>query len=761
MKVFSVIGKSIPKVDGVVKVKGEAKYTDDLSLPGMLYGKILRSPYPHAKIKNIDISKAQRLKGIKGIITSADTPRNMYGRWQDMRPELLDEYPLAVDRVRYIGDEVAAVAAIDEGIAEEALELIEVDYEILPALFDPEEAMKEDAVRIHEHVKNNIGFKLFRHFGDVDKGFKESDYIFEDRFRTQSITHCALEPHSVLANFDSSGKLTVWASTQNPFPNKRQLSRALGMDEGNVRVIKPFLGGGFGGKVELLSLDICASLLSKKTGKPVKITYTREEVFTATRTRHPMDIKLKTGVKKNGTIVAVECIVIVDSGAYNALGPSVMQVNCAFGVTLLYRIPNIKYEGYLVYTNKPAGGALRGYGNPQMRFAFESQLDMIAGKIGMEPLDIRIKNAIQSQDITPSKMMVTTSGFSECLIKSKEVVKWDKKEKYSGIGVSGAGLPAGAKTYMYEPYVAESIIKVREDGMVDIFTGGSDIGEGMDTALVQIAAEELGVGTEKINLIAADTDLTPMDIGTSSSRGTTFTGTAVKLAASEVKKQVFELAADSLEANIDDLEVKDGVIYVKGSPDKKVLFSDIAKLSRIKKGGIILGRASYDPGIEMPNEAGEGNISPSYSFNTNIARVNVDLETGYVKVNNIVSAFDCGIAINPMIVEGQIDGGVSMGLGYTLSEELERKDGQIFTTSFLYYKVPSSMEMVDTKSILIETEESNAPFGAKGGTEGTSDPTVPAIANAIYNAVGVRIKELPITPEKILKGLEGKWRNTQ
>ncbi|HLA28457.1 MAG TPA: molybdopterin cofactor-binding domain-containing protein [Syntrophales bacterium] len=754
MKNFSVIGKSIPKVDSVAKVKGEAKYADDLSFTGMLYGKILRSPYPYASIKNIDISKAKELKGVKGIITSEDTPKNMYGRWQDMRPELLDEYPLAVDKVRYIGDDILAVAAIDEETAEEALELISIDYEILPAVFDPEEAMKEDAPRIHDHAERNIGFKLLRHFGDVEKGFRESDYIFEDVFKTQGITHCALEPHSVLANFDSSGKLTVWSSTQNPFPNKKQLARALGMDEGNIRVIKPFLGGGFGGKVELLSLDICASLLSKKTAKPVKITYSREEVFIATRTRHPMDIRLKTGVKKDGTIAAVECMVIADSGAYNALGPSVMQVNCAFGITLPYRITNIKYDGYLVYTNNPVAGSVRGYGNPQMRFAFESQLDMIAEKLGMDTLDIRIKNAVQSRDITLSEMRVTTSGFSECIVKSKEVIEWDKKEKDSGIGISGAGVPSGAKTYIYEPYVSESIIKVREDGKVDIFTGGSDIGEGMNTALVQIAAEELGIGVENINIIAADTDLTPMDMGTSSSRGTTFAGTAVKLAATEVKKQVFELAADRLEANIDELEAKNGMIYVKGSPNKSVSFLDISKLAKIKKNGIILGKASYDPGTEFPNEAGKGNISPAYSFNTNIAHLNVDLETGYVKVNKIISAFDCGVVINPVIVEGQIEGGVSMGLGYALSEVLERDKGQTFTTSFLYYKVPTSMEMVDTRSILVQTDEPNAPFGAKGGTEGTSDPTAPAIANAIYNAVGVRIKELPITPENILRGLE-------
>ncbi len=758
MKEYSVIGKRLPRVDGIVKATGEAKYTADMVLPGMLYGKILRSPHPHARILNIDISKAKKLPGVRAVITGKDTPGKKYGRYQDDRPDLLDEYALAMDKVRYIGDEVAAVAAIDEDTAEEALDLIDVEYEKLPAVFDPEEAMKPGAPRIHDHAEHNVALKLLRNFGDVEKGFKESDYIFEDTFTTQGQTHCFLEPHAVLASFDQSGKLTVWSSTQNPFPVRAQLARALGMPESRIRVIKPHLGGGFGGKVELLSHDVCSSLLSKKTGRPVKIVLTREEVFNATRQRHPMIMRLKTGVKSDGTLMAKECTNIADTGAYYGLGPTVMAVNF-YVLTLIYRVPNISYEGSLVYTNKPVCGAQRGYGGPQIRFADDSQMDMIAEALAIDPVELRLKNAVQPGDITLIKARITSCGFKECLQKVAERTGWrDKRGKLPGnrgIGIAGQGMVSGAKTYK-NPFSSGALVEPQEDGTVILFTGASDIGQGLNTVLSQIVAEELGVGIEDVRIVAADTEITPFDQGTSSSRATMFAGNAVRLAAADARRQLFEAVAEKLEANPEDLEARDRKIFVKGSPEKGISFSDAVLASHLEKKQPILGRGYYVPNVERPSPTGEGNISPSYSFSAYVAEVEVDTETGRVKVSRITTAHDCGFAINPMAVEGQIEGGIQMGIGHALSEGFFREEGQTLNPSFLNYGMATSLDMPEIKTIIVETIDPEGPFGAKEAGEGTMIPTNPAIANAVYDAIGVRIKDLPITPEKILKALEDK-----
>ncbi|HLA28755.1 MAG TPA: molybdopterin cofactor-binding domain-containing protein [Syntrophales bacterium] len=760
MEKYSVIGKSLPRVDAVVKVTGDAKYTADMMLPGMLYGKILRSPHPHAKILNIDVSKAKRLPGVRAVITGNDTPGKTFGRYQDdpLRQQFVDQYALAIDKVRYIGDEVAAVAAIDEDTAEEALDLIDVEYEELPAVFDPEEAMKPGAPRIHDHAEHNVGLILPRHFGDVEKGFKESDHIFEDRFVTQGVTHCALEPHAVLASFDPAGKLTVWSSNQNPFPDRAQLARALDMPEGRVRIIKPHVGGGFGGKVELLSHDVCSSLLSMKTGRPVMIVLTREEVFNATRQRHPMIIKLKTGVKSDGTLMAKECTIISDTGAYYALGPNVMAVT-GYVFMLIYRVPNVRYEANLVFTNKQVCGAQRGYGNPQIRFADDSQMDMIAEALAIDPVELRLKNAAQPGDITSMGARITSCGFTECLQKVMERTGWrDKRGKLpgnQGIGMAGQGMVSGAKTYD-RPFSSGALVELQEDGTIILFTGGADIGQGLNTVLSQITAEVLGVGIEDIRIVAADTEITPWDQGTSSSRATMFAGNAVKLAASDARRQLFEAVAERLEANPEDLEARDRKIFVKGSPEKGISFSDAVLAIRLNKKQPLLGRGYYDPDVERPSPTGKGNVSPSYSFGADVAEVEVDTETGRVKVSKITGAHDCGFALNPMAVDGQVEGATHMGVGYVLTEGFFREEGQTLNSSFLGHKMLTALDMPEVESMIVEPIDPQGPFGAKEVGEGTSVATAPAIANAIYDAIGVRIKDLPITPEKILKALEEK-----
>jgi len=758
MDKYSVIGKSVPRVDAVVKVTGDAKYTADLVLPGMLYGKILRSPYPHAKILNIDASKAKKLPGVRAVIAGQDTPGKKFGRYQDDQLVFVDQLALAIDKVRYIGDEVAAVAAIDEDTAQEALDLIEVEYEELPAVFDPEEAMKPGAPRLHDHAENNVGLVLLRHFGDVEKGFAESDRIFEDRFVTQGVTHLALEPHAALANFDAAGKLTVWSSNQNPFPDRAQLARALDMPEGRIRVIKPHVGGGFGGKVEPLSHDVCAALLAMKTGRPVMIVLTREEVFTATRQRHPMIVNLKTGVRMDGTVMAKECKIIADTGAYYGVGPNVLATHGTI-LTLLYRTPNVKYEGILVFTNKQVCGAQRGYGNPQIRFADEQQMDMIAEALAMDPEELRIRNAVQSGDITPIRSRIVSCGYTECLQKAMAktgcVQKRGNLPANQGIGIAGTGMSSGSKTYN-KPFSSGALVELQEDGSVSLFSGGSDIGQGLNTIMAQITAELLGIGLEEIKITVADTEFTPWDQGTSSSRATMFAGNAAKLAAADARRQLFEAAAEILEASPEDLDARERKIFVKGSPGKAIPFVDAVRAYRAKRKQPLLGRGYYDPDVERPSPDGEGNISPSYSFGCDVAEVQVDTETGQVKVSKITAAHDCGFALNPMAVEGQIEGALHMGIGYALTEEFFREEGLTLNPTFLNHRMLTALDMPEIESLIVEPVDPNGPFGAKEIGEGTLVPTAAAIANAVYDAIGVRIKELPLTPERVLTALEKK-----
>jgi 4-hydroxybenzoyl-CoA reductase subunit alpha len=757
MKEYSVIGKSIPRVDGRVKVTGEAKFTADMRLDRMLYGKILRSPYSHAKILNIDISRALRLRGVKAIITGRDTLGIKYN-FLDL-PQSNDEHILAINKVRFIGDEIAAVAAIDEDIAEEALELIKVDYYILPAVFDPEEAMKEGAPKIHDHVEDNISWHFTIKEGDVEKGFEESHHIREDRFKTQPQNHAFLEPHEALANFESSGKLTLWTSTQSVPWVRRGLSKTLGIPESNIRVIKPHTGGGFGGKIEMFSHQACAALLSMKSGCPVKISLTREEVFIAGRQRHAFNIELKTGVKKDGTLMATKARIIADGGAYNAIGIISIYLIGMF-LNSPYRIPNIEAEGFRVYTNKPPCSAMKGHGVLQKHFSFESHMDLIAEDVGIAPFELRIKNALKSGDITPSQWRVGSSGFTECLNRVYQAVNWEEKrgklpEGY-GIGVGAGSCLAGAN--MDPAQAATAVININPDGGVTILTGAADIGQGIETVLCQIVAEELGIDFKDINIIAADTDVTPLDWGSYSRRGTLYAGNAVKAAAADAKRQILEGAAQKLEANVDDLEIKNGNIYVKGSPEKGISFKEaILSSQSLKKGESISGKGSYNPDIAPPDVfTGKGNMSPAYSFGAAVAEVKVDEETGEVKVLKVTSSHDCGFAINPMAIEGQMDGSVVTSIGQAMLEELVRDGCQTINPSFLNYKIPTALEMPDVENIIVEAADPNGPFGAKEAGEGTNQSPAPAIANAIYNATGVRIKDLLITPEKILRGLERK-----
>ena len=752
MDELSVVGKPVPNIHGIAQVKGEAIYAGDIFLPRMLHGKILRSPYPHARVVSIDVSKAEKLPGVKAVVTGRDIPREKYG----IAPKAGDEYALAIDKVRYIGDEVAAVAAVDEETAEEALELIDVEYEILSAIFDPEEAMKPGAPLIHD-VPNNISFIIRKEMGDVDRAFEEADYVRQDRFTTQAQAHAPLEPHAAVASYDPSGKVTLWSAKQIPFFLRRNLAKTMGLAESAVRVIKPPVGGGFGGKIDMFALDFCAAWLSKMTGRPVKIVYTREESMTATRYHYPMVIELKTGVKRDGTILAQEFKMIADGGAYNSTAPILLTLSALFSM-LPYKVPNIRFAGYHVYTNKPATGPLRGHGVPQMRFASESQMDMIAQDLGIDPVEMRLKNAIVAGMRHPHKLTIRTCGFSETLEKASQAIGWKEKRgkrNGRGVGVGCSGYVCGVKNM--RNIGSGAIIKVDENGAITLLTGAADIGQGCDTVLCQIAAEVLGVTVDDIRITAADTELTPLDAGTFGSGVTLRAGNAVKAAALSARNKILEVVAEHLEANISDLEAKGGRIYVKGSPERGVAFKEALKMCRYAGRPMpIVGRGFYQPPTKEPYTllTVDGDISPAYTFSTQAAEVEVDRETGVVRVLKLVSAHDGGNPINPLTLEGQLDGSMVMGMGWATMENPYWEDGQALNPTLLDYRTATSMDVPEMEGIHVSTFDPEGPFGAKEAGEGTMIGVAAAIANAIYDAVGVRIKSLPLSPEKVLRAIE-------
>jgi len=754
---LTVVGNRMPMLDAAAKAKGTAQFIDDLVLPGMLHGKILRSPLAHAKILHIDTSKAEKLSGVKGVMTGEDIPDRKYG----IVPKAKDEYALAKIKVRYVGDEVAAVCAVDPEIAEEALELIKVDYEELPAVFDPMEAIKEGAPLVHDVVQKNISASIRKEFGDVEKAFGESDFIYEDTFYSQAVNHAPLEPHGALAQYDPlRGELTIWSSTQIPFFLRRNLSTTLLVPESKLRVIKPKVGGGFGQKIDLFAKDFCACWFAMNLGRPVKFIYEREEVFIATRQRHPMYLSVKTGLNKEGKILAQQFKAYADGGAYNSTAPLMITLT-GFFLMIPYNVPNLLHEGYHVYTNKPVGGAMRGHGIPQARFAVERQLDMIAERMDMDPGEIRIRNSIHAGKPHPAKFVINTCGFVDTVKKAAEGIGWaEKRGKLPfgrGVGIAGGSFPSGVSNMSH--ISSGAVVQLGRDGAVNVLTGAADIGQGAETVIGQIVAEELGVLLEDVRVTAADTGITPLDPGTFGSGVTVRAGNAAKLAATSVKNKLFEIVSEKLEASVDDLVAEKRKIYVKGSPDKGMAFSEALKAYQYGDHPMpIVGRGSWmAPATEPTTLLKEnGNFAPSYSFMTQAAEVEVDPQTGRVKLLKMAAAHDCGKMINPMLVEGQLEGSVVGGMGQALYEDVIVEKGQVMNPSFLDYGFPTAMEMPEIEAIEVETNDPLGPFGAKEAGEGTQISPAPAIVNAIYDAIGIDFTELPVTPEKVLKALEEK-----
>ncbi|HZU05972.1 MAG TPA: xanthine dehydrogenase family protein molybdopterin-binding subunit [Chloroflexota bacterium] len=755
---FAVVGKRVLRVDGFEKVTGLGKYVADISLPGMLIGKVLRSPLPHARIVRIDTSRARRVPGVRAVVTAEDTPKRYWGAF------IKDQPILAIDKVRYVGEEVAAVAALTEEGAEEALALIEVEYEELPAYFDPEEALAEGAILIHEDKPGNIALVIDVERGNVDEAFARADLVVEDTFKSTLQWHAAIEPIGTVAEYSPSGKLTVYMPTQTLFMARHRMAWALNMREGDIRIIQPWVGGGFGGKsCDDNNAMICA-LLAIKSGRPVKLINTREEEFLAgSRPRVPFKTFCRMGFRKDGTILAKQIDMIADNGAYSGKAPAITGV-AALRHDTLYKYTNVKTRARLVYTNKIPTGAFRGFGNPSAEWAVEQVIDMAAHELGIDPLEIIRKNAAEPGYVSPHGNRVISCELKQCVDIVERLMDWKQKRvnkrPYRGLGVA-ATVHVSGKRHFGDYDGGSAVIKVNEDGKAMIWCGEGEIGQGAMTALCQIAAEELGVPFTDVEISRADTDLSTYCHGAYASRLTYIAGNAVREAARAMKEQILQLAAEMLEAAPEDLEIKDGRIFVKGSPEgaKSTTVREVAHARLFRRGGApLVASGSFDPDSVLQDATRYGNESGAYNFACQAAEVEVDPETGKVTVLNYVVAADCGTVIFRQGAEGQVEGAIAQGLGYTLTEGLLLDNGRPVNPNFSDYRIPTAADMPPLKREFADSYEPTGPFGAKGLGELPMDPFAAVIGNAIFDACGVRIKTLPITAEKVFWALREKER---
>src|SRR6266496_4077492 len=787
-KPLKVVGKPFRKVDARAKCTGQTKFADDIFLPRMLYCKILRSHLPHAHVKNIDLSKALGLPGVIAIITGRDLP-TPYG----ILPVSEDEHALCIDKVRFIGDPVAAVAAIDEDVAFDAMNLIEVEYQPLQTITSIEEGVMIDEPRIHEYGDGgNVHKKVSLEFGETDEGFAEADLIREDTFFYEGNTHLPMEQHAAVAYYDTDEKLTLWSSTQTPHYVHRALTKVLEIPASHIRVIATPNGGGFGGKSDPFNHEVIVCKLSMMTGRPVKCTLTREEVFYCHRGRHPVLMQVRTGVKKDGAITAMHFKSFLDGGAYGSYGVASTFYTGALQ-TVTYDVPRYKFDGLRVFTNKPPCGPKRGHGTPQPRYALEVQLDKIAEELKLDPAEMRKRHLVKPYSVTANYLRIGSMGLGACIDKVVEGSDWKNKfswngyadvspaiptgVRYSDLGERAGGTPAyrkgigiacssyicGAGLPIYWNNMPQSGVQLRLDrqGGVCVMCGSTDIGQGSDSILAYIVAEVLGIDPFDIRVVSADTDLTPVDLGSYSSRVTLMTGNAAIQAAERARELLTIATAEKLGAPIENISFAERRAFDVENPEIGISFAEAVVLAE-SKFGTIGTVGSYTPPRSPGKYKGAGvGPSPAYSYSAAVAEVDVDESTGIVTVERIWIAHDVGKSINPLLVMGQVEGSVYMGLGEILMEEMAYRANRNVVHKFpsmLEYKSPTTMEMCDVKTYLIEDADPNGPFGAKEVGQGPLLPVPPAVANAVYNAVGVRIDEVPITPEKVLKALREKNR---
>lgn len=776
MNELKLVGKSLPRRDAPDKTTGKAEYTADIDLPGMLVCGIKRSPHPHARILRIDTTEAEKLPGVKAVITGRDTQGIKHGFVETPRYPA-DQNILANGVVRHVGEEIAAVAAIDHKTLKQALKLIDVEYEILPAVFDVAEAMSPDCqVRIHPNhpkVKDNycnIAGKTETQWGDIDDGFAQADLVHSDRFESHLRTHCYMEPQTAVADFRGDGTLHMWISSMGHFVKRQKLARTLGMSDAAIRIHKTYVGGAFGGKIDLFSHEYCVAALSIQTGRPVKYVASREEIFTAYRHGQPLISEIKTGVKKDGTIVAQQLRMINNAGAYQ--GSGVVVIFLAWGFTMVpYRVENFKYEGFAIYTNNPTRAPLRGHGAPQVRFAIESHMDIIAEKLQLDPIEFRLKNARVPGEELPNKDNVHNCGLIDCI--KKAALKTDYTNRRSrrpelkisrddnpikhGIGLGVSAYFGGSLIY---PNGSSAIVKMTDDGSVDLLTGAIELGQGSETVLCQIVGEELQLDMEDIRIISTDTATTPVDIGAWISGMTYVTGNAVREAAGGVRKKILKVASELLNEKTENLQLANKSVFVSDNPEKRITYRDVfqASVARHKGDSIIAEghwRTMKDVLFHPSLATTKGRWTENYAFSVQVAEVEVDTETGEIKLLKATTVHDCGFPVNPQLVQGQIDGQVSLALGHAFMEDIMMKNGYTLNPTWLDYRMPLIHNMADSRGVDVVTEHyrQGHPFRTKEVGEGLVSAILAAIANAVYDATGLRLYATPFSPEKVLRGL--------
>ncbi len=763
MTEYRIIGQSLPKKEVGDKVTGKSKYSGDILFPDLLIGKILHSPCPHARILSIDTSRAASLPGVKAIVTHEDTPDIRTGRW------VLDRHVLASGRVRFLGEPVAAVAAVDEETAEEALELIRVEYDELPAVFDPLQAMEPGAPIVHEDLKSyQCGAPQFNPQGNVlaqgtitrgeiDRAWEYCHLIHEDSYRTPVVYHGFTQPHETTAAVDASGRITIWASNKAPYALRQMVSQALNLPMSRVRVAPIAVGGDFGGKGTAQTEPICV-LLALKSGRPVRLTLSRKEELTSTFLKEASVSHLKIGVNKDGDLVALEGRAIYDTGAYcDLISPPAAICYSLHGP---YRIPNVAVTAYRIYTNNSPRGHMRSPVTPQVVFAMESHLDMVARKLGMDPVEFRLRNAVEEGDILPTGQKIVNPGVKETLLRAREYIRRNQGEPKpnQGWGVASFhynGVPVDPSGILKERRIrlSSAWVKLNEDGTAVLITGTTEQGCGPVTVMAQIVAEVLGIRYEDVSVVSADTDGTPFEFGTGASETTYRVGLSVKLAAEDVRNQLFEVAAESLKVRPSELAISGGRVHLQGDPDRGMSIGELATAAAVARGSPILGTGSELRRDKLVGASEGEEWRDASQHGTHAVQVEVDPGTGYVRLLRYFACHDVGFALNPQNVEGQIEGGIGFGVGYALLEEVAIKEGRTLNPDLTDYRLPTSDDLVDIDTEIVEIPSITGPFGVKGLGEATNVPVAPAIANAVYDAVGVRITQLPLTPEAVFQAI--------
>jgi CO/xanthine dehydrogenase Mo-binding subunit len=761
MSDYAIIGKRMPRVDSRTKVMGKAKYTADLKLPGMLVGKVLRSPLAHARILSIDTTKAESLPGVKAVVTGKDTEGVKWGVFAYTR----DQQFIQTEKVRYIGDEVAGVAAVDEETALKALDLIDVEYEELPAVFEPMEAMVSETELIHDDFPDNVNIHVNIDTGNVDENFAQAHYIREDTYVAAEESYFQAEPYAIVARFDHEECLEIWCPNGGPHMKSKPLSNAFKIPLHKVKVRKIAIGGAFGGRSEIGPADYICALLAQKTNHPVKIVFTREENTIATRQGHSMITTHKTGVDKNGQVLARESTCYMDGGAYSSTGPIATSVPF-LSMEQAYRMGSVRYNGYRVYTNKPIRGMIRVHGRG-FAVGLDTQLDLIAEQLGLDPVEMRLRNSRQPGEYTSTKSYVDSCAMDETIHKAVETSNWKEKygklPAYHGIGIGTnsvqTGFPMGIRGG------SQSFIKFNEDGEATVMSGVVDNGQGNDNMVVQIAAEELGLLPEDIHLVSADTETTSSDPGSYSQVSTFVGGQAVMIAAKNCRKKLFDVASKILKVEPDTLVAKNRMVFVKDDPEKSISIKKVVRISLLNFNSVN-AEGGYWPKVDMKREWVKnpyGQMCEAFSFGTTIVEVKVDPETGQVEVLNATACQDVGKALNPLVLEGQFEGSIAMGgQGGMLTEYHEWKDGRCLNSTMLDYKVPLACDMPEISSIMVESIDPKGPYGAKEAGMSIAMSAAQAYAAAVSNAIGVHMDSYPLTPDKILAAIkEKKAQETQ